>query len=268
MKLGCLPSDPADLKNRLWMANYVDPDAITPAPPASIDRGKLPGDWGELGNDVLNDCPVAAAGHAFQVARQWGQKASDPVPLSDLTTEVVNAYHDMTKGSANPDPGVKTQVALKYWQHTGIAGEKCTNYAAIRRLEDQDWRAAIYLFGFAYASLALPKTVCGAVDHGIYDAWKGLTEVEKQTDDNGHCVIAVGYDNDGLQVVSWGRVINMGWDFTHRYTTEAYAVLLSSWATGQQPGGFNMAQLTADLDDIRAGHTAPPPPPSKSGKQP
>lgn len=268
MKMGCLPSDQHDLDRRLWMANYVDPDAMTPPPPASIDHSDLTGGWGELGNDQFNDCPVAAAGHGFQLARQWGQKASTPIPLPDLTKQVVGAYDDMTKGSSKSDPGVKTAEALRYWQSTGIAGEKCTNYAAIRKLEDQDWRAAIYLFGFAYASLALPKTVLGAVDKGAYDPWKGLAEIEQQTDDNGHCVIAVGYDKGGLKVVSWGRVIEMGWEFTHRYTTEAYAVLLPAWGTGNQPGGFDLAQLTVDLDKVRAGDTAPPVPPSKSQQKP
>src|SRR5271157_47869 len=100
MKTGCLPSDQHDLDRRLWMANYVDTAAMTPAPPAAIDHSDLPNGWGELGNDQFNDCPVAAAGHAIQLAEWWGQKPSVALDVDHLTKQVEDAYHDMTKNSA------------------------------------------------------------------------------------------------------------------------------------------------------------------------
>ncbi len=35
---------------------------------------------------------------------------------------------------------------------------------------------------------------------------------------HGHAAIATGYDKDGLQVVTWGTVVSMSWEFARKYT--------------------------------------------------
>ncbi|HET9101561.1 MAG TPA: hypothetical protein VFN62_14290, partial [Acidobacteriaceae bacterium] len=72
--------------------------------------------------------------------------------------------------------------------------------------------------------------------------------------DNGHCVTAVGYGDDGVDVVTWGALKTMSWDFFSRYNVELYAVLSTDWVCGNRvsPSGFDMASLGRDLSLVQA----------------
>src|SRR5271169_3036843 len=94
MKLGCLPSAPDDLKRRLWLHKYL---AKAPSPPAQVDYTSIGEPWGELGNDTLNDCTVAAAGHAIQLTEYYGRHR----PSGITASQVVAAYSALT----GYDPG-------------------------------------------------------------------------------------------------------------------------------------------------------------------
>jgi uncharacterized protein with GYD domain len=248
MKLGCLPSAPNDLRRRLWLPKYL---RKTPSLPATVDYTGIGWAWGELGNDTVNDCAVAAAGHAIQIADWYGRRERSAI----TTDQVLAAYTAMSgynpsdpQSDPSSDPGVDMGTVLKYWQSTGIGGERCGPYVAFDWTVQMHWRAAIYLFGFAYIGVLLPNKVLNAVDHHDYIDWTDTSDPPDPG--NGHCVIVAGYSDDGLTVVSWGRILRMSWEFAARYCSPyhgAYAVLLPSWATGHEPGALDMTQLTDDL---------------------
>jgi len=178
---------------------------------------------------------------------------------------VLAAYGDMTGNVAGSDPGIDMGATLKYWQHAGIDGRRCDAYVAFDPLSPDHWRTAIYLFGFAYIGLSLPKAVIGPADRHTYVDWTDTSEPQVERDDNGHAAIAAGYDADGLRVVTWGTVVSMSWEFASKYTQEAYAVLLPSWATGNEPGAFDLAQLEADLGVVQGGGAIAPAPSASAG---
>jgi len=66
---------------------------------------------------------------------------------------------------------------------------------------------------------------------------------------NGHCIPAVGYDDDQLWIVTWGELKSMGWDFYTAYADEAFAILSHDFIgkSGVSPEGLNLKAMQADL---------------------
>lgn len=254
-KTGRTPSDPAKLARRLLLQNYL---VGLPAMPPSVDHSAVGEEFGELGNDTVGDCTVAAAGHAIQVADWYGQGT----PATVTTKNILAAYSAITgydPSDPNSDQGANLLDVLSYWRKTGIVGEKLNAYVAFESAKADHWKATIDLFGGAYIGVWLPKTVVDALDSGRVIDWTATKD--PVTQDAGHCVVAIGYDANGLKVVTWGLVITMSWAFAARYCDEAYAPLMPSWASGKEPNLLNMAQLTADLAIVSGGGVIPVDPP-------
>ena len=255
-KRGRLASDPAKLARCLRLERYVDFDDLLPLVPlASSYASTQP--WGMLGNDTVGDCTCAAAGHADQIAETYGDKMVVPVVTAD---EILSAYSAITgynPDDPNSDTGANMLDVLRYWQKTGIAGEKITAYVAFDPTNADHWRAVNYLFGFAYVGVWLPQSVVNALP-SIID-WTDESSPVVQQD--GHCVITAGYDAAGPKPVTWGDEIKATWGFMSKRCDEAYAVLLPTWALGD-PAGFDLAQLLADLKVVQGGAPLPAPTPA------
>jgi hypothetical protein len=244
--LGRTPSDPAKLARRLWLQKYLT--AQLPPIPATVDYTQIGESWGMLGNDTVGDCTCAAAGHAEQIGVAYGEKQ----PAAVTVTEVLAAYSAITgyvPGEASTDRGANMLDVLKYWQKTGIAGQKCGPYVAFDPAKQDHWQVAVYLFGFAYIGVTLPDSVVSALPNVV--DWTDTTAAANQS--NGHCVITPAYVTaDGVTIVTWGQTIKASWAFLAKYCDEAYAVLLPSWGQGDPPG-LDMATLQADLAVVKGG---------------
>ena len=251
MKFGRLPSAPEKLARRLWLRDYLTLPVIPPAKSYDITAP-----WGMLGNDTVGDCTCAAAGHADMIAEIFGEKVT-PAVTSD---EVLSAYSAITgynPDDPNSDQGANMLDVLKYWQKTGIAGQKCSAYVAFDPTNKAHWEAATYLFGFVYIGVNLPDIVTKALPT-IID-WTDTTDAPDQN--NGHCIIGCAYaDSEGVTIVTWGQTVRATWAFLAKYCDEAYAVLLPAWAQGDPPG-IDMTQLTADLAVVQGGGIIPAPTP-------
>ena len=267
--LGCRPSKAVDLRRCPWLANYVELFPLYESIPAAVNHAIPSGVWDELGNDVSNDCTVAAAGHAIQVARYWGSKPPVEVDVPELRNAVASAYKALTTSDPHQDGTLSPWEVIDYWQSSGIAQEVCGTCVRLRPTA-ADWKAAIELFGFVYVALALPQSVLDAAHPAQYPAlypeWTDVSAPKPGPDaGTAHCVVVVAFKNtggadDGVTVISWGKPIHMSWDFAFKYQIEAYTMLLPSWGTGQEPSGFDMAQLQADLDAYKRGKALPGPP--------
>ena len=86
--------------------------------------------------------------------------------------------------------------------------------------------------------------------------------------DSGHAVIGWGYDDTGVTIVTWGQTVKASWAFIAAYAIGVYAVVLPSWATGQQPYGIDMAHLEADLQAVHSDGPLPDPTPAPSPAPP
>jgi hypothetical protein len=70
-------------------------------------------------------------------------------------------------------------------------------------------------------------------------------------------VIAVGYDDDWVYVVTWGKVIKMSWAFWDEYVEEAWAVISPGWRT---VSGLDLRNFAAEWTAMFGGRNPFRPP--------
>lgn len=242
-RLGKLP--PKADHRTLRLARYLT--ARLPAPPALIDHASRVSDWPMYANDSLGICGPAGAAHQVQ---SWSTYAERGTFTPDLQ-RVIDDYYAITGGV---DSGVYLLDMLNYWRRTGIGGDQIEAYVQVSPNLDEA-RLSMQLFGSIGMGLSLP-------DQGTFGPWDRV--YGPPNPNNGHYVVGVAYsDAEGLiDVISWGAVMRMSYDFFLRYCDEAYAILndLSiAQATMQSPEGFDFATLRDDLDHLGDAVTPPPP---------
>jgi hypothetical protein len=253
-KLGKHP--PVVDERTLRFGKYVTP--ALPAPPASVDYGAKVPSWPMYANDQYGDCTCAAAGHMIQ---NWTASADGEVTPPE--TAVVKFYEHFVGTPPPPDAGCNMLQVLNYWRKTGLAQHKINAYAALRLKERSQAMTALYLFGSIYIGVALPDfavqgdplTVPWVVPAG------GAVGNAAPDPNNGHCIPAVGYDANGLTIITWGEAKTMSWDFYDAYADEAFAVLSQDFIqkSGTNLDGFDLAALQADLGEIASVSGAPAP---------
>lgn len=236
---GRLPAEPA--RPHLRFAKYA---VGLPVAPESADWLSLVASWQMLLNDSLGDCTFAGVGHKVAGDTRYGQGATTQITDQDALAgyEVVGGYRP---GDPSTDQGCVMQDVLKYWQKTGIGGHKITAYAKVDISNLDELKQAIALFGQVYAGFNFPSTAMAQFNAGQpWDVVKGA-RIE-----GGHCVTIGGFDADGLDVVTWGKVQRVTWAFFVKYFDEVWVVLdddFESTRTGLDAQGWDRAQLGADF---------------------
>jgi hypothetical protein len=232
----------------LRLAKYLTP-ALQP-PPNAINYATPVKSWPMMGNDVYGDCTTAAAGHLIEA---WTANAGKEV--TPTLAEVLAAYNHFAHGVA--DAGATILEVLKYWRSTGIGTDKISAFVAIDLSDQPQAQSAVYLFGGCYLGLALPNFAVQPGTNFLTTPWVvpsgGATGNAAPNPMNGHCVPAIGYDNQNLWIVTWGALKSMSWEFYNAYVDEAYALLSADWinpATEVSPPGLDLAALQADLADL------------------
>lgn len=248
MKLG--KSSPVNDPRTLMMADYLDTEALPPAPAKYVYAKSIsPTGWGMMDNDKIGDCTCAAAGHLIM---EWTDDNGDLYTPPDQ--DIISAYAAIT--GYNPvtganDNGAQETAVLNYWRNTGISGHKIFAYAALEPKNHNHIMLSTFLFGGCYIGMALPVSAQtqkvwsvppgGAVGKGAPGSW------------GGHAVPVIGYDNHGLTVITWGATKKMTWSFWNAYCDESYAIISTDFAgTNKSPNGFDFAALQQDLTQITA----------------
>jgi hypothetical protein len=240
-KLGKLSPkiDPRTLR----LARYLRPDL--PPAPAAVEYGQGVSAWGMMQNDVLGCCTCASAGHMVMA---WTSNAGAPaVPGDDAIVQAYSAVSGYNPATGERDNGAIELDVLRYWRKQGIAGHKIAAYAAITPYKLSQIKAAIWLFEGAYLGLALPET---AQDQEVWDLVGGPGSSPGSW--GGHAVNAIGYDEDGVTVVTWGAKQRMTWSFWGSYCDEAYAVLSEDMLLGDGRccAGMDLPALQRDLLEV------------------
>ena len=148
--------------------------------------------------------------------------------------------------------------ALKYWRKTGIGDHAIHSFIEARAKDRADLKCAVHLFGAAYLGLDLPNfayptplpTDLSSVPAIPWEISAGLPEEDcEPQEEKGHCVAAIGYDEEVVYVVTWGTFKTMSWEFFERYTFESFAVLSHDWVSEEKisPSGFELTALERDL---------------------
>jgi hypothetical protein len=189
------------------------------------------------GNDTLGDCTIAALAHAITTYRGLiSKKDIMPKPA------VVKLYMHLTGGV---DSGLNELDVLNYWRQTAVENDKILAYVKIDPKNHVHIQQAIQLFGGVYLGFQVQQNCVQE-----FDAHKPWTPGTLTSD--GHAVFAVGYDNTGVTVLTWGNTQQGTWAWWDECVDEAYAILPPEASNAAFAPGFNLAQLQSDLGNVAA----------------
>ena len=249
-KLGKHP--PKHDARNLQFKTYLKP--TLPAPPATETKwiAKIPSkSWGMMGNDTYGDCTCAAAGHMIL---EWTTD-TQPKPVVIPNPDIIQFYDHFSGG--NPDAGANMLDVLKYWRSHGLDGHKILGFAQLTLKNDAQLKSSVSIFANCYIGVALPNfAVNPPPGNNMLDIpWVvpagGAHGDAAPNPNNGHCIPAVGYDEENLYIVTWGQLKSMSWQFYAAYADESFAVLSNDWlAKNKAPSGFDLAALQQDLNQI------------------
>jgi hypothetical protein len=238
MKFGKLPKK-SDFRT-LKMSKYLTVDL--PPSPASYDslnevyketnlsdpKILFPMD----GNDLYGDCVVAALAHAITVFR--GMVAQQRIMNS---RSVIDRYFTLTGGD---DSGLNILDTLNYWRHKSVAGDEILAYVSLDLLNHEHVKQACLLFGGVFLGFIVQKDAIKD-----FDARKPWTP--GPTLNSGHCVFVTGYDEQGVNVLTWGNTQRGTWEWFDSCCDEAYALLPPEANLPGFSEGFDFATLQEDL---------------------
>jgi hypothetical protein len=185
------------------------------------------------GNDTLGDCTIAGLAHAVTTYR--GMIGSKKVIMAK--TAVVKLYMHLTGGV---DSGLNELDVLNYWQSNVVDGDKIMAYVSLDPKNHTHVEQAIQLFGGVYIGFQVQQNCVQE-----FDAHQPWTPGPLTND--GHAVFAVGYDQNGVTVLTWGNTQQATWAWWDECVDEAYAILPPEAATAGFAPGFDITQLQADL---------------------
>jgi hypothetical protein len=243
---------------RLKLSDYIDLSKL-PTPPATFGHDSLVTQpLGMLGNDSYGDCVWAGAAHETML---WNAEAGVVVPftaqntLSDYSAVTgfdPNATPD-SDGNNPTDQGTDMQQAAAYRQNTGILDangnrHKVGAYLAIKTGDLEEHLAACYLFSAVGIGITFPSTAMAQFNSG--QPWD---VVPGSTIEGGHYIPAVARRNGMLVIDTWGAQQSMTDNFFKANNDESIVYLSPEMLTGGKSlEGFDLAQLNADLADLRS----------------
>jgi hypothetical protein len=266
-RTGRKPNDPTRRRIRLTAD-------LVPAlnPPATVDwYTKVPAStWGMDGNDALGDCTCAEIDHAVKTL----QVAAGNTEVKSTSGEVVKLYEQAAgynPSDPNTDQGAEMQVIRDWWRKNGVVlgGTKHTIllFAEVDHTRHDLVKWCIAHFGELGVGFDFPDSAMTQFNQGKpWDVVKGAPAPTE-----GHAVAAVGYDDQYVYVVTWGRVQKMTWAFWDKYVAEAWTQLSSEFvgASGSDPLGETLyalgqqyAAITGQANPIPAPSPQPTPSPS------
>jgi hypothetical protein len=240
----------------LKLSKYLTPKL--PPPPVRMGYVDKVQSWPMFLNDTLGDCVIAAAGHMIQ---QWTTYASSGAPVILSDQEILLGYERVggyVPGDPSTDNGCDMLTALNYWKKIGFGGHKIGAYVSVDYTNRTEVKTAMWLFGNVYIGVALPASAQDPTQTGKYPCWQvpkyGPTQDGSPGTWGGHAIPAVGYSDDktdpGTEVITWGSVYDMTWNFLDAYCDEMWAVLSPDWVSkvsAKAPNGFKVKSLQDDL---------------------
>jgi len=242
-QLGKLPArhDPRSLQ----FAKYVPPSQSN-LPKEIHWAQNVPLPWSAKGNHIWSDCVTTAFAIIIQVVTKNNGHYNNPP--DDV---VIQDWREITGYPANgppPGPGTNMLDALHYWQTIGIGVNRhkitgCSTLNVFTRDDDQIRRALATLGPFPMG-FNCPKSAFDQFDND--EPW---TVVDGSPSVGGHCVPLLGYDDNWVWTVTWGKPKKMSYDFIATFWDEAYPITSNEW---KPLGAFDAVSYAADLPGIRA----------------
>lgn len=220
-------------------------------------------------NDELGCCVIAGGYHVVGV--ETGN-ADGGTPFLATDTQILGDYEPISgyvPGKPDTDNGCVETDAFAYWTTVGFAnGTKLLGWAGVDGSVQAHVEDAMFLFENLVFAVNLPNewiaNIQGLKDGDTWDV------AGAPNPDNGHCVIGVGYNEQGVLVATWGMVLLLTWAAVAKYCVEEAGgdiyVLFTpdQLAKGQTvaPNGYAWSDLQEDMSEVERGLPIPPPKPA------
>lgn len=207
-----------------------------PTPPAAVKAPDIPRPID--GNDQYGDCVMAGVAHMIEAANAEEQE-HDFVPDEQ---QVVDRYFTLTGGA---DSGLVESNVLTLWHRQGNFHQRIHGYAPIHPQNILGLHQSIAFYGPTMLGIQCPESAQRQFQEGVPWTYEG-----EETED-GHCIIASGFNYEGLECESWGGITIVTYPFLAHYLEEAYCVLMPQLVERKKDAlGLNLAQLEADLKRV------------------
>lgn len=228
--------------------------AELPTPPKFCDWTRGVADFGEMLNDQLGCCVIAAMGHAIQT---WTLNTEKEITIPD--SDVLDAYEKWA--GYNPldpstDQGTVELSALNDWRQAGssmLDEEQLSAFMTVQPGNLEHVKQTIAIFGGIFVGISLPVTAQSQVGT-CWEVQPGAGEDALPGSWGGHGIWVPKYDGDDnvFTCITWGKPQPMTKEFWLTYVDESYGLVSPSWieSNGQTPSGFNLTQLLTDLKSV------------------
>lgn len=221
-----------------------------PSPPASY-WGRDISQWGMMLNDQLGCCAIASVGHTIMVMTDGGE-GSKPAVMTDA--EVLAGYEEAggyMPGQPDTDRGCVLSEVLARWQGEGfqVAGSVHKLQGWVR-LEVDDLES----IKFSIARMATVSAGVSMTASAMQQFMDGREWSDPGSDiEGGHAIPLVGYDADGVELVTWGRRQRASWAWWRALGMEAYCLLDEDLASAH---GIDWTSLQQDMQQVQASLSA------------
>ena len=241
--------DPQDrtLKAAKYMVNVPDPpeeyssfDIMTTNFKKTVEE-LLPIDY----NDSVGDCVVAGWAHILTMILARLNRFFVPA-----AKDVLAAYKKVKKCGQE---GLIMLYFLKYLRKYGLLGHKITAFGRVDFKNHKLVKQCIWLFGGLDLGFIVQQSA-------ISDFKNGIPWTPGPDDGGGHCVVAgsfkpdlirlTGYDNEGLEVATWGGKQKVTWAWWDAQLDECFVIFPPEAMEEGFMIGFNSDQLLADFNAV------------------
>lgn len=225
----------------------VSADFVTPVM-KQVPKSEYP--WEMDGNDSVGDCTCAWESHGLML-----RTANTGTIVIPTTAQTLNLYSEITGFNPNEpstDQGAMISDVCAFMGKTGLLGHKSIGHVPI--VTDQVGptqitriKQGVQIFGDVNLGVNLPASA-----ETQFDAGQPWTVSGDLTIEGGHCIGAVGYDNNYLHVVTWGRLQMVAWAWVLQFVEEAWVEIYPDFIEkkGVTPDGFSLASLENYLKAI------------------
>lgn len=234
MKLGKLPH--RQDKRTLKLTDYIAAGGL-PTAPATLDLSGKVANWQMFANDRLGDCTCAAAGHMVELWTTLNGAAAT------LTDDEVIALYDIVNGGS--DNGAVELDVLNAWRQQGLAGHKLHAFTQVDHTNQNLVMTAANLFAGVYIGAQMPLSA----QQTIGELWTITNDGHDAGSWGGHAMNVVGYDAQGVTLVTWGKLQHATWAWWDAYVDEAWSLLTEDWDKTTYLG-LDFAQLETDLTNL------------------
>lgn len=262
MKLGRRPPKNAPA---LRLSSFLT-GVVPAAPPLADHFAKVPS-WLLGENDRYGDCgPVSVANQRLLITSYLSQpQRVTQDNIFDLYRRSGNPGFDPATGA--DDNGVEMQTMLEATVAGGIGGTKALAFAKVDPTNEQEWQAAIAIFGSILLGVTLDTAQQAQTDAGLWDyrqspIWGGHAILGGRYKEN------LGDVGDRTGVITWAQVVDMTDPFIAHQMDETWVVVWPEHlGTKAFQEGIDLAALASAYEALTGRpfpQVAPPPPPAAS----